>query len=267
MPIFAANLRYLFTELEFLERFEAAARVGFRGVEYQYPYAENLPRIKRKLRECDLAMVLINFWPGDFAAGDRGLACIPARRDEFREHVDQALTLAREIGCRRLNCLTGVVPPGVSRDQWYRTLADNLAYACEAFAPYGMQVLLEPMNTHDVPGYCLNTSAQTRALIKDVGAANLGLLYDLYHMQIMEGDLARNIEANLDIIRHIQIADNPGRNEPGTGEISFSFIFELLDQVEYEGWVSCEYTPSNGTYQSIDWVRPYLFARSLPIDD
>ncbi len=267
MPIFAANLHFLFNELPFLERFEAAARLGFRGVEYPYPYAEDPQPIAALLRECDLAMVLLNFPPGDREGGERGIACLPGREREFEQHVDLALTQARALGCTRLNCLAGRVPADVAPSVWYRRLADNLAFACDRLAPYGISVLLEPMNEHDVPGYCLTTSSQTRQLINDVGANNLRLQYDLYHMQIMEGDLARNIESNLDIIAHIQIADNPGRQEPGTGEISFSFIFDLLDRVEYEGWISCEYTPSATTADSVEWMRPYLFVRSLPIDD
>ena len=267
MPIFAANIRYLYTELEFLDRFEAAARAGFRGVEYQFPYGLDPEPIKKRLRQCDLAMVLMNFPAGDYAAGERGLACLPGREADFRESVDQALAYARELGCRQLNCLAGIPPADISRATWQTTLVHNLRYAAEKLRRYGINVLLEPLNSHDMPGYCVSTSAAAREVIEAVGAPNLRLQYDLYHMQIMEGDLARNIEANLDLIGHVQVADNPGRHEPGTGEISFSFIFDLLDRVEYAGWVSCEYNPSVSTDESIDWVKPYLFARSLPIDD
>ena len=267
MPIFAANIHFLFNELDFLDRFEAAARLGFRGVEYQFPYGRDLEPIKRKLRDCELSMVLINLPAGDRLAGDRGIACVPGREAEFQDSVELGLQHARELGCAKVNCLAGVVREGTSKLNWYKTLVDNLGYAAERFAPYGINVMLEPMNLHDVPGYCVSTSADARAVIEEVGAPNLRLQYDVYHMQIMEGNLTRNIEDHADVIGHVQIADNPGRHEPGTGEISFSFIFDLLDRVEYSGWISCEYTPSAATADSFEWVKPYLFPRPLPIDD
>ena len=266
MPIFAANVRYLFTELDFLDRFEAAARLGFRGVEYQYPYDQSAKSIRRRLRDCELAMVLINLPVGEDEASRAGFACLPDRQREFRDSVDEGLRLARELGCTKVNCLAGIEPAGVSRLNWYKTLVDNLAYAADRFAPYGISVMLEPLNLLDMPGYCVSSSSAAREIILEVGAHNLKLQYDVYHMQIMEGDLARNIETNADLIGHVQIADNPGRHEPGTGEISFSYIFDLLDRLEYAGWISCEYVPSDGTHNSFEWARPYLLARQLPMD-
>jgi hydroxypyruvate isomerase len=260
MPNVAANLSFMFTELDFLDRFEAAARAGFRGVEFHFPYDLDGADLAARMRELSLVTVLHNLPPGDWAAGERGIACHPDRVDEFREGVRLGAQYARLLGCRQLNCLAGIRPEGAGDAEVEAVLVDNLRYAAAHLAESAITLLIEPINTRDVPGFYLSTSAHARALIEAVGSPNLKIQYDIYHMQIMEGDLAPTIRANLDVIGHVQVADNPGRHEPGTGEINYPFLFAFLDDLGYEGWVAGEYVPSRRTEDTLEWAAPYLRA-------
>ena len=258
MPRFAANLTMLFNEVEFLDRFAAAASAGFKGVEYLFPYAYPKDELAERLRAHDLVQALHNLPSGDWDAGDRGIACHPDRTGEFQDGVGQAIDYATALGCTRLNCLAGVAPAGAAPDRLRETFVANLRFAAEALAKAAITLLTEPINTRDVPGFYLCRSDQALAIIDEVGAPNLALQYDVYHMQIMEGDLAPTIERNLDRIAHVQVADTPGRHEPGSGEINYPFLFDHLDRLGYEGWIGCEYRPGAGTTDGLGWVRPYL---------
>lgn len=255
MPRFAANLTMLFTEVPFLDRFEAARKAGFKAVEFMLPYDYEPERIVSRLCSNGLKLVLHNLPAGDWAGGERGIACIPGRESEFREGVGDAARYATALGCKQVNCLAGILPAGVLPETAEATLVGNLRHAAERLADAGIGLLIEAVNTRDIPGFMVSTTAQARRLIEANGLANVRLQYDAYHMQIMEGDLARTLEANLDLIRHVQIADNPGRNEPGTGEINFPFLFRHLDAVGYSGWVGCEYKPAGRTTDGLAW-RP-----------
>ncbi|HKJ95731.1 MAG TPA: hydroxypyruvate isomerase [Gammaproteobacteria bacterium] len=258
MTKFAANLSMLFTERDFLDRFEAAASAGFKGVEYLFPYDHSPEEIAARLGGNGLTQVLHNLPAGDWAAGERGIACHPDRVSEFRDGVDRAIAYARALGCRQLNCLAGRQPEGVSDELARSTLVENLGYAAERLRTEGVRLLAEPINTRDIPGFFLNHTAQALAIFDEVGSDNVFLQYDIYHMQIMEGDLAHTMESNLDRIAHLQLADNPGRHEPGTGEINYPFLFDFLDGIGYEGWIGCEYKPRAGTEAGLGWIRPYL---------
>lgn len=258
MPKFAANLTMMFNEADFLDRFEAAADAGFAGVEFLFPYDYEAGEIAERLGRYGLTLALHNLPAGDWAAGERGIACHPDRAAEFRAGVGRAAEYAAALGCRRVNCLAGIKPDGVSDEAAADTLVANLAFAAERLKAAGVRLLIEPINTIDIPGFALNYPQQARGIIERVGSDNLFLQHDLYHMQIMQGDLARNIERHMDIIRHIQIADNPGRHEPGTGEINYGYLFGYLDEIGYGGWVGCEYMPAATTSEGLGWIKPYL---------
>lgn len=261
MPRFAANLTMLFNEVPFLERFEAAARAGFQAVEYLFPYEFEADELAQQLRAHGLLQVLHNLPAGDWRAGERGIACLPGRVDEFRAGVERAVEYARSLGCRRLNCLAGIPPAGQDPQVSRRTLVENLRFAAGPLAGAGITLLIEPINTRDIPGFFLCHTAQAREIMAEVGAPNLRLQYDVYHMQVMEGDLARTLRANHGVVHHVQVADNPGRHEPGTGEINYPFLFRLLDDLGYDGWVGCEYVPSGRTEDGLAWLAPYLGKR------
>jgi hydroxypyruvate isomerase len=254
MPKFAANLSMLFTEVDFLDRFEAAARAGFKGVEYLFPYDYPAETLKAKLDEHGLTQVLHNLPAGDWAAGERGIACHPDRVEEFRDGVARAIDYATALGCAQVNCLAGIQPDGVSDDEARQTLVENLRFAAGKLEAAGIRLLAEPINTRDIPGFFLNRTGQALALFDEVGSDNLKLQYDIYHMQIMEGDLAPTIEKHLDRIAHVQIADTPGRHEPGTGEIHYPFLFAHLDRLGYDGWVGAEYKPATSTEEGLGWL-------------
>ncbi|WFM72050.1 hydroxypyruvate isomerase [Halomonas sp. CKK8] len=254
MPKFAANLSMLFTEEAFLDRFAAAAAAGFRGVEYLFPYAFEAAAIKQRLDDHGLTQVLFNLPAGDWGTGERGIACHPDRVEEFRAGVDQAIEYARVLGNTQVNCLAGIKPEGVSDDEARQTLVGNLRFAAEKLADAGILLIAEPINTRDIPGFFLNHTEQALAIFDEVGSDNLKLQYDIYHMQIMEGDLAPTIERHLDRIAHVQVADNPGRHEPGTGEIHYPFLFAHLDRLGYTGWVGAEYKPRAGTQEGLGWL-------------
>jgi hydroxypyruvate isomerase len=257
MPKFSANLSFLFQELDFLDRFDAAARAGFGGVEYVGPYDHPPKVIAERLRRNGLSQALFNLPAGDWASGERGIAIYPDRVDEFRAGVDVAITYAKALGCGQVNCIAGLVPEGADRQALEDTLVENLSYAANRLAGEGIRLLLEPINPLDIPSFFVNTSRQGLAIMDRVNSPNLFLQYDIYHMQIMEGDLARSIERNLTRIGHIQIADNPGRHEPGTGEINFGFLLSFLDRIGYAGWVGAEYRPAAGTEAGLGWFEPW----------
>jgi len=258
MPKLCANLTMLFTEVPFLDRFEAAAQAGFRGVEFQYPYAYPKEQLAERLAQHRLVPVLHNLPSGNWDAGERGIACLPDRVGEFQDGIGTAIEYARALGCAQVNCLAGIAPPGVSAGRLEETFVENLRFAAPRLADAGIRLLIEPINTRDMPGFFLNYSHQALDLIDEVASDNLFLQYDIYHMQVMEGDLARTIEESLPRIRHMQLADNPGRNEPGTGEIHFPFLLDFIDRVGYDGWIGCEYRPRAGTVDGLAWARPWL---------
>jgi len=258
MPKFAANLTMLFNEVDFLDRFAVAAKAGFRGVEYLFPYAYDKNQLAEKLKTLKLTQVLHNLAAGDWGAGDRGNACQPARVGEFQDGVGRAIEYATALGCRQLNCLAGIAPAGVAPDALRKTFVENLRFAAVKLKGAGIKLLIEPINTFDIPGFYLCHTTQALEIMNDVGSDNLFLQYDVYHMQRMEGELAANLKKNLSRIAHIQIADNPGRNEPGTGEINYPFLFKHIDQIGYTGWIGCEYKPAATTVASLGWAATYL---------
>jgi len=258
MPRFSANISMLFKELEFTERFDAAAQAGFKAVEIQFPYSWDKGMLAQIARHAGVEVVLINMPAGDRGKGDRGIGCLPGRDAEFREGVEKGIEYSRALGCKQVNCLAGVAPPDVEVAKLHETYVWNLRYAAVELARHGMTLLVEPINTRTIPGFYLNNSAQALALMDEVGAANLKLQYDLFHMRIMGDDLASSLAANLARIGHMQVADVPGRHEPGTGEIDFPPLFDLIDRLGYEGWIGAEYVPAGKTEDGLAWVRKYL---------
>jgi hydroxypyruvate isomerase len=257
MPQFAANLTMLFDEMDFLDRFQAAARAGFKAVECQFPYAWDRYRLADRLAAHGLTFVLHNLPAGDWDRGERGIACLPDRIGEFRDGVATAIEYATTLGCRQLNCLAGIQPPDADPGRARATFVANLRYAADRLKQAGIRLLIEPINSRDVPGFHLTSTQQALDIIAEAGCDNLFLQYDVYHMQRMEGELAATIQRHLPQIAHIQIADNPGRHEPGTGEINYPFLFRWLDDIGYAGWVGCEYRPRGTTGESLDWFERY----------
>nr|WP_100549664.1 MULTISPECIES: hydroxypyruvate isomerase [unclassified Pseudomonas] len=257
MPRFAANLSMLFTEVDFLDRFAAAAEAGFSGVEYLFPYDFAVEEIKARLDANKLEQVLFNLPAGDWGKGERGIACHPDRLEEFRAGVDKAIAYAKVLGNKQINCLAGIRPQGPDCATVEKTFVDNLRYAADKLAGAGIRLVMEAINTRDIPGFYLSTTKQALDIRNKVGSTNLYLQYDIYHMQIMEGDLARTVESNLAAINHVQLADNPGRNEPGTGEINYRFLFEHLDRIGYQGWIGCEYKPATTTAAGLGWMKAH----------
>jgi hydroxypyruvate isomerase len=259
MPRLAANLSLLFPELDFRDRFAAAARAGFRYVEYQFPYAFGTPEsVAECARKAGVEVVLHNFPQGDGERGERGIACLPGREAEFHEHLELAVRYARAAGCRRLHCPAGIAPQARGGDGAHGTFVANLRGAARRLAAEGMELLIEPINVRTLPGYFLTRSAQAIEVLDEVAEPNARLQYDMFHMQIMEGDLASTIERLLPRIGHMQLADVPGRNEPGTGEINFDFLLSHIDRIGYAGWIGCEYNPRGDTLEGLKWARRYL---------
>ncbi|MFP6777520.1 MAG: 2-oxo-tetronate isomerase, partial [Alphaproteobacteria bacterium] len=257
MPKFAANLNFLFQDIDFLDRFAAAAENGFQAVEYLFPYEYPPDQLKQALAKHGLVQALFNLSPGDWNAGDRGLAALPGRETEFRAAVNLAGKYAEALACKQVHVMAGIVPEGAQRDPYEECYIANLSYAADYFAARGVRTLIEPLNSFDMPGYLLNGSKQARRVIKAVGSDNLYLQYDVYHLQIMEGNLAHSFERDLDITSHIQIAGVPGRHEPVIGEINYPYLFALFDRLGYDGWVGCEYRPGGETRAGLDWAREY----------
>jgi hydroxypyruvate isomerase len=254
MPKFAANLTMLFTELPFLDRFEAAARAGFHAVEFLFPYAYDAQELRRRLDDNGLQLVLHNLPPGDWDGGERGIACHPDRVDEFRAGVARGIEYAQALGVRQLNCLAGKAPAGVNDALLRQTLVDNLRYAAQQLQQAGLRLLVEPINSFDIPGFYVNRTQQAIDILDEVGADNAFVQYDIYHAQRMEGELAATISRYLGRIAHMQLADNPGRHEPGSGEISYAFLFAHLDRIGYDGWIGCEYKPATTTEAGLGWI-------------
>jgi len=261
MPRFAANLSFLWTDRPFLARFDAAARAGFRAVEYLFPYDEDLDAVAGELRRLKLRQALFNLPAGDWAAGERGIAVDPSRRAEFREGVALAADVARRLRCPRVNCLVGKQLQAVPVEEQWACLVDNLKHAAAAFERAGLLLLVEPVSTVAVPGFFIRTSAEAFALQDAVGAANLKVQYDVYHAQRMEGNLTATLRANIGRIGHIQVADSPDRNQPGTGEINFAYLFRVLDRTDYGGDVGLEYQPSGPTDESFGWIEAMGYTR------
>ncbi|MEY8877335.1 MAG: hydroxypyruvate isomerase [Leptothrix sp. (in: b-proteobacteria)] len=255
MPRYAANLSMLFTEVPLLDRFERAARAGFRAVELQFPYAHPAAALRAKLDQHGLQMVLHNLPAGDWDAGERGIACHPDRVDEFRAGVARAIGYAQPLGVGQLNCLAGIAPAGVAPERLRATLVDNLRHAAAQLDSAGLRLLVEPINTFDIPGFFVNRSDQALAILDEVGADNAFLQFDCYHAQRMEGELAGTLQRQLARIGHVQIADNPGRHEPGTGEIDHGFLMAHLDRIGYRGWVGAEYKPAGLTEDGLGWLQ------------
>ena len=258
MPRFAANLSMLFTEVPLLDRFERAARAGFSIVELQFPYEAPAAEIRDRLVANRLRMVLHNLPAGDWAAGDweageRGIACHPERVAEFRDGVAQAIGYAQALGVGQLNCLAGKAPQGASEEVLRQTFVGNLRFAAGELKKAGLRLLIEPVNTFDIPGFYLSRTAQAVAILDEVGADNAFVQYDIFHAQRMEGELAGTMQKFLPRIGHVQLADNPGRNEPGTGEINYPFLFAHLDRIGYAGWIGCEYKPTATTEAGLGW--------------
>jgi hydroxypyruvate isomerase len=259
MPRFAANLTMLFNEAPFLERFEKAAQAGFKAVEFLFPYDYPAAQLQDLLKQHGLQLVLYNLPAGNWAAGERGIGCHPDRVDEFRAGVDQAIAYATALGVKQLNCLAGIQPAGVCRCRRApRRWSTTSGFAAPKLEAAGIRLLIEPINTCDIPGFFLNRTRQALDIIAEVGSDNLFVQYDIYHMQRMEGELAKTIENNLGKIAHLQLADNPGRKEPGTGEINYGFLFTFLDKIGYPGWIGCEYKPAATTEAGLGWAAPYL---------
>jgi len=257
MPKFAANLTMMFNEVPFLERFDAAARAGFQAVEFLFPYEHAPEEIAARLRAAELTNVLFNMPPGSWAAGERGIGAVPGREQEFRDGVAKALRYAEALGTPALHAMAGLVPKGADRAACRATYLENLGYAARETARRGITLLVEPINGRDIPGYFLNTQAEAHALREEVGAKNLKVQMDLYHAQIVEGDLTVKLRQWAPHVGHVQIASVPDRHEPDGGEVSYPHLFRVLDEIGYAGWVGCEYRPARGTVEGLGWFAPW----------
>lgn len=257
MPRFAANLSMLYPQHEFLDRFAAAAADGFEAVEFLFPYDYSANELKQRLSDNGLVQALFNAPPGDWAAGERGIATLPGREDEFRSGFDRALEYAAVLGNTRVHVMAGLLAAESDRARHHSVYLQNLAYAADQAGKAGITVLLEPINTRDMPGFFLNRQDQAQAICKEVGATNLKVQFDCYHCQIVEGDLATTLRRDFDRIGHIQIAGVPDRHEPDQGEVNYPYLFELMDHLGYDGWVGCEYRPKGDTSTGLQWLRDW----------
>lgn len=257
MPKFSANLSFLYQDLAFLDRFAAAAKDGFGALEYLGPYAEPKEKVADTLKASGLKQALFNVPSGDWAGGERGIACLPDRVEEFRSGISLALDYAKALACPQVNVISGLVPKGADLETLEKVLIENLKYAAGRAADAGVKLLIEPINLRDIPGFFLSNTDHAERILEKVGSDNLYIQYDFYHMQIMQGDLIPTFTRLKEKIAHVQIADNPGRNEPGTGEINYGFILSELDRLGYNGWVGCEYKPKAGTSEGLGWMKPY----------
>ena len=257
MPRFAANLSMMFNEVPFLDRFALAAKAGFKGVEFLFPYEHPAAEIAARLRDNGLQQVLFNAPAGDFGKGERGMAAIPGKQAAFRDSIKLALEYATTLACPRLHIMAGLKPEGVAHDTLTAVYGANLAYAAEECAKLGVKPIIEPINHRDIPGFFLNTTDQAAAIIAAVGPEKLGMQFDLYHCQITEGDVVKRVEKHLPLIAHMQVADTPGRHEPGTGEVNWPFVFKTIDALGFRGWIGCEYRPAGETLAGLSWFAPY----------
>jgi len=255
MPKFAANLSWLFTNLDFKDRFAAAAGAGFTGVECLFPYDHAAAEVAELLHANGLEQVLINAPPGDWDSGERGIGCLPGRHDDFRRSVEQALAYAKRIECPRIHVMAGAVPDGVDPKKMQDQFIENLSFAADICGRAGVRVLIEPINTVDMPGYFLCHPDQAVAIIDEVASPHLALQFDIYHVAMMGLDIARHIKRHLPRVAHFQIAGMPGRNEPVGGDIDYPALFDLIDGLEYDGWVGCEYRPRESTLDGLGWLR------------
>jgi hydroxypyruvate isomerase len=257
MPRLAANLSMMFNEVPFLDRFAAARKAGFEGVEFLFPYEFPAAELRSRMVGEGLTQVLFNMPPGDWAKGERGIAALPGRQSEFREGVKRALDYAATLECRRVHCMAGIVPSEVVPDTAAAVYASNLVWATEQARPAGVKLMIEPINHRDMPRYFLNTQAQGAAIVEAIGRDRLGLQFDVYHVQITEGDITKRLEKHMPVIDHMQIADVPARNEPGTGEIGWEFVLRRIDELGYMGWVGCEYRPAGDTVAGLGWRQRF----------
>jgi hydroxypyruvate isomerase len=257
MPKFAANLSMMFNEVPFLDRFALAAVAGFKGVEYLFPYQFPVEQIAAKLTECQLTNVMFNLPAGNWLAGERGLASIPGREHEFHAGLENAINYARLLGTTKLHAMAGIAPPGHDSAVVRSTYVTNLREAAAELKTHGLTLLIEAINTRDIPGFYLNRQEQAAGILQEVGAENLKLQMDCYHMQIMEGDIATTLRKYASSCGHVQIAGVPARNEPNTGEVNYLYLFDLLDEIGYQGWVGCEYRPAGNTIDGLEWFRRY----------
>jgi len=257
MPNFAANLSMMFQELGFLDRFEAAAKAGFRGVEFLFPYDFPAGQIAERLQKAKLTQALFNMPPGNWAAGERGMAALAGREGEFRDGVGKAIDYAKALQCKTVHAMAGLWPQGQPKAEGEGTYVANLRYAADEAAKHGLTLVIEPINTRDIPGYYLNTTSEGIAILDKVDRPNARLQLDLYHCQIMEGDLAERTKKLMPRVSHVQIAGTPGRHEPDIGEVNYPFLFDLLDELGYKGWVGCEYRPKGATLAGLGWARKY----------
>lgn len=255
MPKFAANLSLMYNEYPFLERFAAAARDGFAAVEFLFPYACLPGDIQARLRDAGLTQALFNCPPGNWEAGERGMASLPGREEEFKRSIERALGYAHVLGCTRLHVMAGLIRHGQDRQRHLDVYLANLAYAAQQAASHGVTILIEPINTRDMPGYFLNRQDEAHAIRSQLGAPNLMVQFDIYHCQIVEGDVAMKMRRDIAGIGHMQIAGVPERNEPDTGELNYPYLFGLMDELGYEGWVGCEYRPKAGTSEGLGWLK------------
>jgi hydroxypyruvate isomerase len=258
VPKFSANLSFLYADLPFLDRFAAAAKDGFRAVEYVGPYGFPAEDVAAALKSNGLTQALFNLPAGNWDGGERGLGCHADRVGEFQAGVETAIRYAQALGCNKVNCLAGIAPAGTAADERDAVLIANLKYAAPRLASAGIKLLLEPINLRDIPGFHVSTTHHAERLLDAVGSDNLFIQYDVHHTQVMQGDLVPTYARLKDRIGHVQIADNPGRNEPGTGEINYGFVLSELDRLGYDGWVGCEYKPKAGTSAGLGWMKPYL---------
>ena len=258
MPKLCANLSMLFNEYEFLDKFERASLAGFKGVEYLFPYPYSTSALKQRLDDNGLEQVLFNLPAGDWASGERGITCHPDRVSEFREGVDQAIEYAKALGCNQCNTLAGIVADNVSLEQAEETFIENLTFAADRLQKQGIRLLAEAINTYDIPGFFLNNTFQAMDILERVNSDNLFYQYDIYHMQRMEGELSSTIQQRINRIGHLQLADNPGRNEPGSGEINYGFLLDFIDQLDYDGWIGAEYIPAESTENGLTWMKQYI---------
>ena len=259
MPRFAANLSMMFNELPFLDRFDAAAKAGFKAVEFLFPYDHPAAEVRARLDAGGLELALFNMPPGDWAAGERGIASLPGRQAEFRDGVERSLEYAKALDCKMVHCMAGIPPAGLHPVTAAAVYAANLSVATERAHAAGVLVVIEPINHRDMPGFHLNTTGQGAALVAAFGRDRLGLQFDIYHCQVTEGDVTKRMAALMPVIAHMQIADVPGRNEPGTGEIGWDYVFAQVDAVGYQGWLGCEYRPAGDTVAGLAWRQRYGF--------